>query len=58
MSNKEFKKQLGDDLCDFCPWKNGEIDHKCDSLCEGMYCDEAFEIFMDENQGYFDDNAE
>jgi hypothetical protein len=50
--------QLGDDLCNYCPWKNGEIDHQCDSLCEGTYCDDAFEAFMDENQGYFDDDAE
>lgn len=58
MSNKELKIQLGGDLCDFCPWKKGEIDRKCDSLCEGMYCDDAIEAFIDENQGYFDDDAE
>lgn len=58
MSNEELKIQLGDDLCNYCPWKNGEIDCKCDSLCEGVYCDDAFEAFMDENQGYFDDDAE
>ena len=58
MSNSELKEQLGDELCAFCPWKNGEIDHQIDSLCEGIYCDEAFEAFMDENQEYFDDDAE
>lgn len=58
MSKEELKMQLGDDLCNYCPWKNGEIDHQCDSLCEGTYCDDAFEAFMNENQGYFDDDAE
>lgn len=55
MEDSELKKQLGDELCAFCPWKNGEIDHQCDSLCEGVYCDEAF---MDENRDFFDDDAE
>lgn len=59
MNKEELKTQLGDDLCNYCPWKNGEIDHQRDtSLCEGAYCDDAFEAFMDENQGYFDDDAE
>lgn len=55
MANEELKQSLGDELCAFCPWKNGEIDHQCDSLCEGVYCDEAF---MDENREFFDDDAE
>lgn len=54
MEDSELKKQLGDELCAFCPWKNGEIAH----LCEGVYCDEAFEAFMDENRDFFDDDAE
>lgn len=58
MSNEELKIQLGGDLCDFCPWKNGKIDRKCNSLCEGIYCDDALEAFIDENQGYFNDDAE
>lgn len=58
MMNEEIKKQLGGDLCDYCPWKNGEIDHLCDSLCEGSYCDEALEVFLDENQDLFDDDAD
>ena len=54
----ELKKQLGGDLCDYCPWKNGEIDHLCDSLCGGLYCDEALDVFLDENQEFFDDDAD
>lgn len=27
MDLEEAKELLGDELCDFCPWKNGEIDH-------------------------------
>lgn len=49
MSNEELKKQLGGDLCDYCPWKNGEIDHLCDSLCGSLYCDEALDVFFDDD---------
>lgn len=28
------------------------------SLCEGLYCDDALDAFLDENQGFFDDDAE
>ena len=53
MSEQELKEQLGDELCEFCPWRKGEIDHTFDSLCEGSYCDDAFDNFLDENEGYF-----
>ena len=45
MSEQELKEQLGDELCEFCPWRKGEIDHTFDS----------FDNFLDENEGYFDD---
>ena len=51
MSEQELKEQLGDELCEFCPWRKGEIDHTFDSLCEGSYCDDAFDNFLDENEG-------
>lgn len=54
MSNDELKEQLGDSLCDFCPWNKGEIEHRQDDLCEGSYCDEACRIFIEENSEYFD----
>lgn len=54
MDLEEAKELLGDELCDFCPWKNGEIDHGCDSLCEGSYCEEAYDSFMEENEQFFD----
>ena len=25
MTNEELKQTLGDDLCDYCPWKQGKI---------------------------------
>ena len=55
MDREEYKDILGDELCDFCPWKKGEIDHRCDSLCEGAWCDYALDNFIEENQDYFDD---
>nr|UVY60924.1 MAG: hypothetical protein [Bacteriophage sp.] len=54
MNEQELKEQLGDELCKFCPWKNGEIDHACDSICEGSYCGDAISNFLDENEEYFD----
>lgn len=45
---------LGEEICEYCPWRNGEIEHKYDSLCEGTWCDDALDNFMDENQDYFD----
>lgn len=46
---------LGDDLCDYCPWKNGEIDRRGDSVCEGAWCDDAMDAFMDDNEQFFDE---
>lgn len=37
MEDSELKKQLGDELCAFCPWKNGEIDHQFDGHCVRVY---------------------
>lgn len=54
MSNEELKETFGDELCDFCPWRKGEIDHLPDSLCEGDYCDDALDSFIEENEDYFD----
>lgn len=55
MDREEYKDILGDELCDFCPWKKGEIGHRCESLCEGAWCDYALDNFIEENQDYFDD---
>lgn len=27
-------------------------------LCEGLYCDDAFDAFLDENESYLDDFEE
>ena len=52
--NEELKESLGEELCAYCPWRRGDIDHLPDSICEGMYCDDALEEFLDDNQEYFD----
>lgn len=54
MSEQELKEALGDELCSFCPWMNGEIEHSSDMLCEGVYCDDALANFMEENEYFFD----
>ena len=30
-------------MCPICPWTLGEIGRDADSVCEGSYCEEAFE---------------
>lgn len=46
--NEELKESLGEELCAYCPWRRGEIDH------DGMFCDDALEEFLEDNKEYFD----
>lgn len=55
MNREELKKSIGEDLCPFCPWTNGEIEKPAYGTCDGCYCDEALDNFMEENEQYFDD---
>lgn len=55
MSREELKESIGEDLCPFCPWTNGEIEKPPYGMCEGCYCDEALDNFIEENELYFDD---
>lgn len=54
MSREEYKNILGEEICEYCPWKNGEIDHSSLDLCEGRWCDEAMDGFIEENGDYID----
>ena len=45
-----MKQELSDELCAYCPWNKGEIEHLADSLCEGAYCDDALDSFVEENE--------
>lgn len=56
VDREALKKDMGDNLCDCCPWRNGEIDHIADGLCEGNYCDDALEAFLDDNEEYLDED--
>lgn len=56
-TNEKLKEQLGDSLCEYCPWHNGEIDHAPGMTCEGLYCDDALDVFLDDNEQYFDDEG-
>ena len=47
--NEEAIKKIGDALCEFCPFKKGEISHMVDSLCEGRYCEDAYYNYLDVN---------
>ena len=55
MSKEEYKNILGEELCKFCPWHNGEIDHRSFDLCEAGWCGDALENFLEENAEHFDD---
>lgn len=43
----QIKEKLGDSLCKYCPFTNGEIDKKCDSQCDGRYCEKALGAYLD-----------
>ena len=52
--NEELKESLGEELCAYCPWRRGEIDHAPGMTCEGMFCDDALEEFLEDNEEYFE----
>ena len=56
MSREGYKNILGEEICKFCPWRNDDIDHRADGLCEGNWCDDAMDNFIEENEEYFDDD--
>ena len=57
MNREELKKSIGEYLCPFCPWTNGDVDiFPC--VCGRNYCDEALDNFLEENEQYFDDLEE
>lgn len=51
MKREELKDYLGDDLCQYCPWTNNEVDKPRIYCCEGRYCEEALDTYIDE-EGY------
>lgn len=51
---EQIKAEIGDDLCDFCPWRQGDIITDTED-CEDKFCDDALEQFMDENSHLYDD---
>ena len=55
MSKEEYKNILGEEICKFCPWHNDEIEHSSLDLCEGRWCDDAMDNFLEDNEEYFDD---
>ena len=44
-----FMAEMGDELCEYCPWVKGKIDHRCDDICEGIYCYDAFDEYQNQN---------
>lgn len=50
MDRVELKKILGESLCPYCPWETGEIEKPRYGMCEGMYCDEALDNYLEEQE--------
>lgn len=50
-----IKAEIGDDLCAFCPWSNGDIETP-EEACNDAYCDDAYDNFLAENSQSFDDD--
>lgn len=55
MDYKELKEQLGEELCAYCPWNNGGYGHAPGAVCEGNFCEEACDAFVDENADLMDE---
>jgi hypothetical protein len=53
MTREELKDCLGEDLCPYCPWTNNEVIKPRIGGCEGNYCEEALDTYIDE--GLVDD---
>ena len=56
MSREGYKKIHGEEICQLCPRRNGDIDQRADGLSEGTWCDDAMDNFIEENEDYFDDD--
>lgn len=57
VNEEDLKQSLGDELCNYCPWMNGDVDiFPC--VCGRNYCDEALDNFLEENEQYLDDLEE
>lgn len=37
-----------EELCQHCDWTKGKIPHRCDSVCEGAYCEDAYKEYLEE----------
>lgn len=56
MSREEYKNILGEEICEYCPWHNDEIEHSSRDMCEGRWCDDAMDNFLEDNGESFDDD--
>ncbi len=48
MTREQLKDYLGEDLCQYCPWTNNEVNKPRIGGCEGNYCDKALDAYIDE----------
>lgn len=44
------EKLFGDEaLCECCPWTRNEVEKPRIGTCEGYYCEQALDTYIDEN---------
>lgn len=55
MNREELKKFLEDSLCPYCPWTTCDVSKPRVGSCEGAYCDEALNVYIDEENINVDD---
>lgn len=48
--SREKIKELGDVICEYCPFIKGEVSHSIGRPCEGDYCEEAYENYCEEQE--------
>ncbi len=52
MTQEDYKEmeELGDAICEFCPYKKGYVTHSLGRPCEGDYCETAYENYFEEQE--------
>lgn len=55
-SRQELIDELGEELCEYCPYTNGDVPKPYpEMLCEGRWCEDALDHYIDANEGELTD---
>lgn len=52
MTQEDYKEmqELGDAICEFCPYITGDAPRPFGRPCEGDYCETAYENYLEEQE--------